>query len=288
MHTAQKAIAYGLYPFLLIATGFLSWNAISKRYDLAEAFVWIAAGRFALLQTIELAFPLKREWSINPANFWRDLKYGAVNFLTIQLYGFAMGYLTIKLAAGNPGLFAGMPLLLEVIGAALIYEFFQYWFHRLSHEGKGWVGDKLWKIHVAHHLPDRVYLIMHAVGHPVNTVIVMLFVPLTTWLTGVSQEAVMIWFSFRGLHGLISHYNVDIRAGFLNYIFIGTELHRYHHSADMTECKNYGSLLPFWDQVFGTFVYKPGRDPVRLGVEVPTQYPDSTHILQVLALPFRR
>lgn len=286
MQTLRTAIKFGLYPILLLFTGALAWNGISKHYNLVGTFVWIAAARFILLQSIELLFPLKPEWSITLKSFWRDLKYGVANFLTIRLYGFLVGLITIQLAADNPGFLNDAPLWAEIIGAALLYEFIQYWFHRFSHEGKGWLGDKLWKIHVAHHLPDRVYLVMHAVMHPLNAVVAMLFVPLTTWLLGVSQEAVMVWFSFRGLHGLLSHYNVDIRAGWLNYIFIGTELHRYHHSAAMNECKNYGSLLAFWDQIFGTFVYRPGINPERLGVEDPSAYPESNSIFNVLALPF--
>ncbi|MBL4788019.1 MAG: sterol desaturase family protein [Kordiimonadaceae bacterium] len=288
MQAINRTITYGLYPLLLLGTGFLAWNGITKNYTLTGTFITIAAGRFVLLQGIELAFPCKREWAINWKNLWRDVKFGLVNFLTLRAFGFAVALITIDLAADNPGLLAGAPLWAEIIAAALVYEFLQYWVHRVCHEGKGWIGEKLWKIHVAHHLPDRVYMVMHTVGHPLNFLMVLWFVPLSTWLLGTSAEAVMVWFSFRGLHGLLSHYNVEIRAGWLNYFFVGTELHRYHHSAALDESKNYGSLLVFWDQVFGTFVYRPGVNPARLGVENPADYPESFEALKVLALPFRK
>lgn len=287
MHHFRTAIKYGLYPFSLISTGIICWLTFTQQYNIAAAYTWIAAIRFTFLQGVELAVPLRTDWGINLKEFWRDIKYGAVNFLTLRLYGFLIGLGTISFAIDNPGLIAGAPLWLDIIATALMYEFFQYWFHRISHEGSGWIGKKLWHIHVAHHLPDRVYLIMHAVGHPINFLVVMWFVPLATWLTGASAEAVMVWFAFRGLHGLLSHFNVDIRAGWLNYIFVGTELHRYHHSASLEDSKNYGSLLPFWDQLFGTFVYKPGVNPVRLGVEDPSKYPKTHDAMQVLALPFK-
>lgn len=287
MRYLQNCITYGLYPFLLLATGFLAWNAIEGRYDLTIAFIGISGARFVILQSIELLFPCERRWAINWRNLWRDIKYGIVNSVTLRAAGYLVALVSLETAAGNPGLLEGAPLLVEAIGIALVYEFFQYWFHRLSHEGSGWWGDKLWRVHVAHHLPDRVYMIMHAVGHPINFLIVVWFVPLSIWLTGVSQEALLIWFSFRSLHGLISHYNVEIRAGWLNYVFVGTELHRYHHSADLTESKNYGSFLIFWDQLFGTFVYEPGKNPARLGVEDPSRYPDTNDTMQVLSLPFR-
>jgi len=288
MRLIQSAITYGLYPFMLLATGFLAWNAIRQEYDLTVAFIGIAGVRFILLQSIELLFPCERRWTISWHSLWRDIKYGVANFAAIRLYGFVAALITIELSEHNPGIMRGAPLLLEVVAAALLFEFLQYWFHRACHEMRGWMGDKLWRVHVAHHLPDKVYLVMHAVGHPINFVIVWIFVPLTTWLLGVSQEAVTVWFLFRGLHGLMSHYNVEIRAGWLNYIFVGTELHRFHHSAAMDECKNYGSFLIFWDLVFGTFVYKPGMNPARLGVEDPSHYPASNDALKVLALPFQR
>ena len=48
---------------------------------------------------------------------------------------------------------------------------------------------------------------------------------------------------------------MDIRAGWFNYLFVGTELHRFHHSASLTESKNYALTLSFIDIIFGTFYY---------------------------------
>lgn len=90
-----------------------------------------------------------------------------------------------------------------------------------------------------------------------------------------------------GLQGLVSHFNVDIKAGPLNYLLVGAELHRFHHSANVAEAKNFGVLTPFWDLVFGTFRYEPKRLPQALGVADPRQYPSSTAIGKVLMLPFR-
>ena len=68
--------------------------------------------------------------------------------------------------------------------------------------------------------------------------------------------------------------NVDIRAGWLNYVLTGTELHRYHHSADSADGMN--------------FVYRPGIPPRALGVANPSDYPADREILGVLRLPFSR
>ena len=177
---------------------------------------------------------------------------------------------------------------LETLAFLLIFEFFQYHYHRASHEAPGMLGQFLWKIHVAHHLPDRVYVIMHAVFHPANAFVTAAIIQTPLILIGVSPEATLAASLLIDLQSLVSHFNVDLRAGFLNYIFIGTETHRYHHSANVKDAGNYGNTLAIWDQLFGTFVYRPGIAPERLGVANPDEYPESNELARVLALPFGR
>ena len=77
-------------------------------------------------------------------------------------------------------------------------------------------------------------------------------------------------------------------SGFLNYIFIGTETHRYHHSENINEVKNFGNTLAIGDIIFGTVYYKPGIMPESLGVVNPAQYPKSENVLDVAYLPFKK
>lgn len=169
----------------------------------------------------------------------------------------------------------------------LTYEFFQYWFHRVSHEPRGPVGYWLWKLHVAHHLPDKVYLLMHPVGHPLNFILSLAIMQLPLVTLGARPETLFLFNALMSLQGLVSHFNVDIKAGPLNYLLVGTELHRFHHSARLDEAKNFGVLTPFWDLVFGTFRYDARRLPEALGVVDPLNYPPSTAIGRVLMLPLR-
>ena len=74
----------------------------------------------------------------------------------------------------------------------------------------------------------------------------------------------------------------------MNYIFAGTELHRYHHSGDPREAKNFAVVLSLLDVVFGTFVYQPGQVPARLGVARPDDYPQSREFWKTMLIPLRR
>ena len=130
---------------------------------------------------------------------------------------------------------------------------------------------------------------MHAVFHPLNGIILEAFVIiLPIWLMGYSQNVVTMYFIFTGMHGLISHFNVDVCMGWMNYIFVGTELHRYHHSAKVSEAKNYGSALSIYDLMFRTFVYRPGIPPEELGVSTSAGLPSYDRTLEVLKLPFMK
>ena len=129
---------------------------------------------------------------------------------------------------------------------------------------------------------------MHAVFNPLNAFITVIIVQTPLILLGVPPEVAFAASILIDLQTLISHFNVDIRAGLFNYIFIGTELHRHHHSADRIGSKNYGSVLSVWDIIFGTFFYKPGIIPEKLGVYDPELYPASEDIIKVIVYPFRR
>jgi sterol desaturase/sphingolipid hydroxylase (fatty acid hydroxylase superfamily) len=129
---------------------------------------------------------------------------------------------------------------------------------------------------------------VYVVAHPINAIVVRLILTAPLFFLGFSTEAIFVASVIVGLQGVVSHLNVDIRAGWLNYVLVGTELHRYHHSADAAEAMNYGTVVPFWDIIFGTFIYRPGIPPCALGVSSPSEYPADREILHVLGLPFAR
>lgn len=281
----KKVISYGLAPFLIIAG--IGWCslAIIFKWDLATTYTYMAVIRLIILLLVEFSFPLKSKWKMTWYSFARDSKYFVVGGLTGYGLKFLIGLFALKNAT-HKGLLSDLPIIVAAISALLIYEFLQYWFHRISHEAKGNFGQFLWKIHAIHHLPERVYLLMHSVVHPLNTIIVMLISQLVFVGLGVNAETLLIINTIVTLQGLLSHFNVEIKAGWLNYVFIGTELHRFHHSNKLEEAQNFGAVLSIWDIVFGSFYYKKNELPTELGVVDPEQYPGSKDIIQVLIFPF--
>lgn len=280
-------ITYCFYPVVVIATLTTAWLKSAGPSDLQWLFTAFAAVRFAAFLLAEWCAPARPEWSMSWRSFTRDLKYMAAGTVVGQAGKFVAGWWSIGAAQSTTGALSELPLALQLLLAVLGYEFVQYWFHRASHEARGRLGRFLWRIHVVHHLPQGVYFLMHPVMHPLNMVIAMLMVLIPGTVLGLSADAVFLFNVLLGLQASFSHLNAPVRAGPLNYVLTGTELHRLHHSEKLEEAGNYGVLTPVWDLVFRTYV-PPGRIPERLGVAEPQAYPQSHEFWSCMRLPFRR
>ena len=284
----KKFITYGLYPLLLIIVLSIIFLAINFNSDYKVVYGGTTVFLVLTLMTTETFFPLNKEWKMTKKSFLRDIKYILIDAPVIALTKTGFGLIVIWYSQTHTGLFTNSSILLSTIIFLLVFEFFQYWYHRLSHTTTGNLGKFLWRVHLAHHLPDKVYVVMHAVFNPINAFITATIIQLPLILFGVSPEATLAATLLIDLQSLVSHFNVNIRAGFLNYIFIGTETHRYHHSANIDEAKNYGNTLAIWDIIFGTFYYKPNEFPQKLGLDNSSDYPKSENLIDVVTFPFKK
>ncbi len=283
----RRIVRWGLYP---ASWGVLIWGFYRIMVLGAEpAGVWTLTTSILMpvYLVLEFTLPYEKRWAMTWASAWADFKYIVVNGGAIAAISFGLAYFTITTAGGHRGPASDLPVAVQVIAALLIFEAINYTLHRAMHEMRGGVGRFLWGTHAAHHLPPRLYLMMHAVFHPINAFFIQVgAIVLPIWVMGYGPEAAAMFLMINGMHGLISHFNVDVRAGWLNYLFVGTELHRYHHSAVVADAGNFGATLSIFDQMFGTFVYRPGVAPLELGVDPKSGLPAYERFGAVLALPF--
>lgn len=284
----EKLVRWGLYPLLwamMLGSFHLIWRS---GIDPARIFAASSVTTLLLCLLIEWRFPYEKRWAMNWSTFWADLKFAALNGLSIGALNFLLGVFAISTSGNLTGPAHFWPVPLQLACCLLVFEALNYGVHRAMHELPGRFGEWLWEVHIAHHLPPRLYLVMHAVFHPINGLLIRgLVIVLPIWAMGYRQEVVTMFAMINALHGLISHFNVDMRMGWANYLFVGPELHRYHHSARPEEGKNYGATLSIFDQMFGTFVYRPGVPPQDLGVTPDMGLPEYEKTGAVLALPFR-
>lgn len=285
---ARAVVRYGLYPFswTIVLSGFhLIWTS-----DIVPSLIWGASSGtlVAFYLMIEWRLPYERRWMMSWRSFLADMRFAIVNSAALWLVKAGLALFTITMAGELSGPARGWHPAVQLVVCLLVFEAINYGMHRAMHELPGRFGRFLWRVHLAHHLPPRLYVIMHSVFHPINGILIQpLAIILPVWLMGYDQRVVTMFLMINGMHGAISHFNADIRAGWMNYLFVGPELHRYHHSADPQEGKNYGATLSIYDVLFGTFVYRPGQPPAELGVNPDHPYPSYERTLAVLALPFR-
>lgn len=278
-------IQWGSYPLLLLSS--LSIVAVDIQNGTPGASsIYISVMSISVLLLLEYFYPMQQRWQMNWHYAKRDGFFIVVAALSIALSNELLLTLTLSFAPKH-GLIESLPLLPGTLVALLVFQLFQYGLHRAEHELPGKPGRFGWRIHRPHHVCDRLYLFMHGRGHPVDAFLTRAVYLLPVALLGTSAESLYLLVVIINLQGLVSHLNVDLRAGWFNYLLTGTELHRYHHSSDSNGAKNYGAVTPLFDILLGTFVYRPGQAPSHLGVDSSDPGPDKNATFAHLTFPFK-
>ncbi len=194
-------------------------------------------------------------------------------------------YLGRSLVFASPGQLG--PLWLQIPVILLTVSFFRYWMHRFQHK-----NEFLWRLHSYHHAVTHLQATNTFVSNPVDFALRNVLVFIVLGIIGFSPVALLIAIPAVQVYGIFSHCGGDVRSGWLNYLFVTPEVHRWHHSAVVPAghnySVNYGVEFSFWDVIFGTY-YLPVKNgqreqPQRLGH--PSGMPDEGNYLRLLLVPF--
>jgi sterol desaturase/sphingolipid hydroxylase (fatty acid hydroxylase superfamily) len=180
---------------------------------------------------------------------------------------------------------ADLPLWARIAGALVVSEIGFYWGHRWAHE-----IPLLWRFHSIHHQPTEVYFLVSARAHPVDNVFIRLCglipvyvlglaTPLTASGGAVSALLVLVFI----LWGFLIHANVRWRLGPLEWLISTPGFHHWHHTLPEPRDRNYASMLPCMDWIFGTLHLPRNEWPSAYGID--TKLPRS--LGQQLMYPFR-
>lgn len=282
----RNLVVYGLT--------FLLWPAILASCILATSFgiktehaalyfnityVCLALAIF----TLERFLPHERKWLKNDGQMPADLAHTLLTKGFIQVLvvvGVTIG-IAEAVASKGGGLWpTHWPMVLQAALGLLIAESGMYAAHRIAHE---W--GPLWRFHAVHHSASRLWFFNTGRFHVVDTVTSVLLSQPLLFLTGAPTE-VFIWVtSITGFIGMLTHCNIEMRFGPLNYVFNTPAVHRWHHSRNPAEGNNnYGENLMFYDVLFKTFYCPKRRPPTNIGIDGPMPSNFFGQIVQ----PFRR
>jgi sterol desaturase/sphingolipid hydroxylase (fatty acid hydroxylase superfamily) len=173
-------------------------------------------------------------------------------------------------------------ILLQLLLATLIVDFFKYWYHRWTHE-----VHLLWRIHSIHHSLDRLEMLRASYFYPIDIFLTVAIGTLAMLMVGAGYEIIVFHNVYAGITGLLNHSNADFKCGFFDLFLNSPGHHRAHHSVGLPGSQsNYGSFFNFVDRLFGTRYLPEDQssfDP--LGLDDSYDMPDN--VLAHLAVPFR-
>jgi sterol desaturase/sphingolipid hydroxylase (fatty acid hydroxylase superfamily) len=138
-------------------------------------------------------------------------------------------------------------------------DFSYYWFHRISHESRGF-----WASHVVHHSSQH-YNLSTALR---QTWVPMTYFPFWLWMPAVGFEPWMVLLA--QAWSLIYQFWIHTERirklpAWFEFVFNTPSHHRVHHGVnDQYLDRNYGGILIIWDRMFGT--YEPEGERVRYGL----------------------
>jgi sterol desaturase/sphingolipid hydroxylase (fatty acid hydroxylase superfamily) len=260
MSRTSTVLDYLLWPGLMTAACLgMSYGMAKGHGPLAFNLVYLVLA--ATLFGLEKIRPHEPEWLASDGQELPDLAHTLFTKIAVQVTVVSLTNLGItqQFAARGSGDFwpGGWPAWAQVGLGLLVAEFGLYWAHRLAH-----VWSPLWRFHAVHHSSTKLWFFNTGRFHFVDTLKSMVFALPVLALVGAPGE-VIVWVSgITACIGILTHCNVRMRFGWLNYVFNTPGLHRWHHSMDLREGnKNYGENLVLWDLVFGTYFDDSRRRP---------------------------
>ena len=266
------------WPHLALLASWPAWTGVAIAWTLpatAALFAWLVAN-VVVLAVAERLRPFRADWAPTRAHLRRDGTVWGINLLADTAAGAVVAGVAIAL---TPGVIA-WPLWAQVALGVVVAEFGSYWLHRFSHS-----DNWLWRVHLLHHRPERLNTANALTAHPVNAIYNHLARALPLVALGLQPEALLAVALFGVTQSLVTHANVAGHVGWLDYVLGSAALHRLHHSTREADAGNFGTTVPLWDQLFGT--YRRGAAPARVGVFDAAKYPGELELGRLLAWPFR-
>ena len=147
------------------------------------------------------------------------------------------------------------------IFAFVIYDFFYYWFHRISHE-----RQIFWASHVAHHQSED-YNLSTALRQTGTGAFVSWVFYIPMFLVGIPSYVFISVASLNLIYQFWVHSEHIPKLGWFENYFVTASNHRVHHAQNEQYIdKNYGGVFIIWDRMFGTHKIENDNEPCIYGI----------------------
>jgi sterol desaturase/sphingolipid hydroxylase (fatty acid hydroxylase superfamily) len=238
--------------------------------NVTRQFVWLTL-------LIMIFVPLEWAFAVHPRKFLsksllQDVGYYFINGLVPSLLLAApLSLVMVGAHAIIPwrlqAAVAVWPLWQRILAGFIIGEIGFYWGHRLTHQ-----IPFLWRFHSIHHSAKHVYFLTSAHAHPLDNVFTRLcgLIPacmlgVASPLTGGIIPALIVIVAT--MWGFFIHSNIRWRLGPLEWLVATPAFHHWHHANSEMRDRNYASMLPFMDRIFGTHYLPKNERPPLYGID---------------------
>jgi sterol desaturase/sphingolipid hydroxylase (fatty acid hydroxylase superfamily) len=245
------------------------WRTI---IDIVEQFVILAPVFWALERLAGGRSRIFRAGLVTDLAYWmftplvtRWLTNNGV-IISLLLVGVALGFGPRNLPQHGFGPVLHQPVVLQAIEIILLSDLIAYWIHRLFHRGR------LWHFHAIHHSPNEVDWMTTQRVHPFNDVFLRVAQAVPLFMMGFTSTILAVYHVVDGFYAYLVHADVNWTFGPLRYVLVSPVFHRWHHSKQPEAVdKNFATVFPLWDLIFGTLYLPKGQTPGDFGVhdEIP-------------------
>lgn len=214
---------------------------------LGQALIYtVLAG--ALFAPLEWLRPEREEQASSSVEGRRvDLLFASVGVVLVELLVFVVVGGALGVVAQGPTLELGLGPIASVGLGLLVFELVGYLYHRLAH-----VVPALWRLHAVHHSAQTLDWLASFRQHPVEIVLMTLAQNLPLILLGIPLGAHAGVITLIALNTVFVHANIDVGPRWLSH-FIGTPRFHHRHHAREGASRNFASMLPVLDHLFGTW-----------------------------------
>lgn len=174
---------------------------------------------------------------------------------------------------------------LSFLALLLVTQFISYLTHIAFH-----MVPWLWPLHAMHHSDVDIDVSTTYRHHPLEPLV---FMPLTlplVILLGIPVEVAMGYKLFEIAVQFFSHSNIRLPATLdrvLRLFILTPDFHRLHHCAELRYTNsNYGSVIPWFDYLFGTASSRPfdEQETMEIGLEYLRE-PRDSRLDRLIAIP---
>ena len=271
-HWAQAIDWVSVHAVIPVVNSLNIAQAAGNPREIAEAVL------IALLQLFLIACVMRPLEGLIPAERWADRRHTTVDrHMTLlmllglfPLFSFLVLMPFAHLLGGGPtteeisGLKACFPWFQQhpyiLFGVYyVVYDLTYYWMHRAQHVIPWW-----WAMHSMHHSQRQMSCWSNDRSNYLDGMLQSFVLASVGLVMGVEPSEFAMLGLLSELVQNFSHANVALRLGALGKLgerlFVGPRFHRNHHmlrDAERPERHNcnFGQVLPWWDQLFGTALY---------------------------------